>query len=120
LELKNKLVIIYLSIIPILILTGMIENTEILIRIVFLLIIAVDVYTEQLDTIFDKMKYAGYSIIVVIIELLLLTNLFFFITPPLGYFAYIVMPIILLFTPLVFVLNSYIYNKYLVKLPKDK
>lgn len=119
-ELKNKLVIIYLSIIPILILTGMIDNTEILIPIVFLLIIAVDVYTEQLDTISDKMKYAGFSIVIVILELLVLSNLFFFLAPPLGYFAYIAMPIMLLFTPLVFVLNSYIYNKYLVKVPKDK
>lgn len=119
-ELKNKLIIIYLSIIPILILTGFIENTDVLIPIVFILLISVDVYTEQLDSLSNKLKYAGFSILIVVLELLALTNLFFFIGPPLGYFAYIIMPIALLFFPLIFILNSYIYNKYLVKVPKDK
>jgi len=49
-ELKNKLIIIYLSIIPILILTGFIENTDVLIPIVFILLVSVDVYTERLDS----------------------------------------------------------------------
>lgn len=113
-ELKNKLVIIYLSIIPILILTGIIDNTDALVPMVFLLLIVVDVYTEQLKTISEKMKYAGFSILFVFIEISILSS-FFFIIPPLGYFAYIVLPILLLFFPLIFVFNSYIYNKYLVK-----
>lgn len=94
----------------------MIENTEILIRIVFLLIIAVDVYTEQLNSRREKKRYFTFSLFFLLFEFYAY-YLLVFAEKKVDDIGYIIMMFLfsLILVPLLMLMNSNVYKKYIVK-----
>lgn len=120
-NIQEKLTIIYFALIPILLSSLIVIFPLLQLFVQVILLTTIDVYTEQLKTNTEKKKYFIYSFLFLSVEYLFIYLLVFGAINADAIGVIIVMFLFsLIFVPLLMLLNSSLYKKYLVKLPKDK
>jgi hypothetical protein len=115
-NIQEKLSIIYFALIPILLSSLIVIFPLLQLFVQVILLTTIDVYTEQLKTNTEKKKYFIYSFLFLSVEYLFIYLLVFGAINADAIGVIIVMFLFsLIFVPLLMLMNSNVYKKYIVK-----
>ena len=115
-NIQEKLTIIYFALIPIIILSLIVIFPLLQLFVQVILLTTIDVYTEQLKTSKEKKKYFIYSFLFLSVEYLFIYLLVFGASEAdaIG-FILVMFFFSLLFIPMLMLMNSSIFYKYIVR-----